>query len=75
MPQNRIAFAIESPSERVRPWTTTSGPVGFALPNSRETRSPVGFAQNSRHRALPVRGREPNVDEAAERRGGDHVAQ
>ncbi len=41
IPQKRIAFAIASPSESVRPWTTTSGPVGFALPNSSDTRSPV----------------------------------
>ena len=27
---------------RDRPWTTTSGPVGFALPNSSEIRSPAG---------------------------------
>ena len=37
-----MALASVAPIDIERPCTTTSGPVGFALPNSSETREPCG---------------------------------
>ena len=50
-----MAFASVAPIDMERPCTTTSGPVGFALPNSSETRRPLCGAWPKRSPCCSIR--------------------